>query len=268
VHFHSLVLDGVYVRQADGALRFCPLPSPTAEDVAAVARSTHARLVRVCARHGRDLSDLDDAPDELGQDQPALAACYGASAGDRQLLGAEPGQRTRKLVHPVRELASPDEALADVGGVNVHAGPAIDGRDRRRLERLCRYIARPPLAQERLELAPDNHRLIVRFKRAWRDGTHAVILEPLDFIARLVALIPPPRFHMLRYHGVLAARSAVFRTSRRPVDLGLGGDSEGCLPGRGFNFIQDSRFVSGGGGSGRAALEASKRDGRHEDGQR
>jgi hypothetical protein len=207
VHFHSLVLDGVYVRQADGALRFCPLPSPTAEDVAAVARSTHARLVRVCARHGRDLSDLDEAPDELGQDQPALAACYGASAGDRQLLGAEPGQRTRKLVHPVRELASPDEALADVGGVNVHAGPAIDGRDRRRLERLCRYIARPPLAQERLELAPDNHRLIVRFKRAWRDGTHAVILEPLDFIARLVALIPPPRFHMLRYHGVLAAHA-------------------------------------------------------------
>jgi hypothetical protein len=34
---------------------------------------------------------------------------------------------------------------------------------------------------------------------------HAVVLDPLDFIARLCALIPPPRFHMLRYHGVLAA---------------------------------------------------------------
>jgi hypothetical protein len=161
----------------------------------------------VCERHGRDLTELDDGPDELGQDQPALASCYGASVSDRQLLGDEPGQRTRKLVHPVREVGSPDEALADVGGVNVHAGAAIDGRDRQRLERLCRYIARPPLAQERLELAPGGHRLIYRFKRAWRDGTHAVVLAPLDLITRLVALIPPPRFHMLRYHGVLAAHA-------------------------------------------------------------
>jgi hypothetical protein len=38
-----------------------------------------------------------------------------------------------------------------------------------------------------LELAPDGRRLIYRFERAWRDGTHAVVLEPLDLIARLVA---------------------------------------------------------------------------------
>jgi len=46
------------------------------------------------------------------------------------------------------------------------------------------------------------------FKAAWRDGTHAVLLDPLDFIGRLCALVPPPRFHMLRYHGVLAAHSS------------------------------------------------------------
>ena len=42
---------------------------------------------------------------------------------------------------------------------------------------------------------------------AWRDGTHAVVLDALNLIARLVALIPPPRFHMLRYHGVFAAHA-------------------------------------------------------------
>jgi hypothetical protein len=84
----------------------------------------------------------------------------------------------------------------------------IDGRDRKRLERLCRYLARPPLSQERLELHGDG-RVRYRFKAAWKDGTHAVLLDPLDFIARLCALIPPPRFHMLRYHGVLAAHSSV-----------------------------------------------------------
>ena len=42
---------------------------------------------------------------------------------------------------------------------------------------------------------------------AWRDGTCGVLLDPLDFLARLAALIPPPKFHMLRYHGVLAAHA-------------------------------------------------------------
>jgi len=35
---------------------------------------------------------------------------------------------------------SPTEALAEVGGVNVHAKVVIDGRDRKRLEGLCRYV--------------------------------------------------------------------------------------------------------------------------------
>jgi hypothetical protein len=39
--------------------------------------------------------------------------------------------------------------------VNVHAGTAIDGRERKRLQRLCRYIARPAISQERLTLLPD-----------------------------------------------------------------------------------------------------------------
>src|SRR4030095_3019748 len=38
---------------------------------------------------------------------------------------------------------------------------------------------------------------------------HAVVMEPLDFIGRLCALIPPPKFHMLRFHGVLAPHSSL-----------------------------------------------------------
>jgi hypothetical protein len=37
--------------------------------------------------------------------------------------------------------------------------------------------------------------VVVRFKRAWRSGVHAVVLDPLDFITRLVSLIPPPHFN-------------------------------------------------------------------------
>jgi hypothetical protein len=33
------------------------------------------------------------------------------------------------------------------------------------------------------------------------------VLEPLDLCARIAALIPPPRFHMIRYHGVLSSHA-------------------------------------------------------------
>jgi hypothetical protein len=86
--------------------------------------------------------------------------------------------------------------------VNVHAGTAIDGRDRKRLQRLCRYIARPAISQERLTLLPDG-RLHYAMKKTFRDGTCELVFDPLSFIGRLVALIPAPRFHRLRYAGVL-----------------------------------------------------------------
>jgi len=193
----------VYVRNERGKLQFHELGTPTSEEVAEVARWTHERLQIVLERHGRSLED-NDAADVLAQEQPALASCYGASVGDRQLLGVAPGQPTRKLSERVPEVASSGEALADVGGVNVHAGMAIPARDRRRRSRLCRVVARPPMSQERLQLRGDG-RLQYNFRRTWRNGTRAVLLDPRTFIARLCAVIPPPRFHMTRYHGVLAA---------------------------------------------------------------
>ena len=51
----------------------------------------------------------------------------------------------------------------------------------RRLEKLCRYIARPPVSTERLSKLPDG-RLLYRLKRTWRDGTSHVVFEPLELV--------------------------------------------------------------------------------------
>ena len=75
--------------------------------------------------------------------------------------------------------------------------------DRGRLEKLCRYIARPPIANERLERLADG-RIAYRLKRVWSDGTSAIVLEPMDLVARLLPLVPPPRSNQIRFHGVLA----------------------------------------------------------------
>ena len=71
------------------------------------------------------------------------------------------------------------------------------------LERLCRYITRPAVSTERLSLTPQGN-IRYRLKTPYRDGTTDVVFEPLDFMARLAALVPTPRVNLTRYHGVLA----------------------------------------------------------------
>jgi hypothetical protein len=46
--------------------------------------------------------------------------------------------------------------------------------------------------------------LLYQLKKRWRDGTTHVVFESVEFIAKLAALIPAPRVHLVRYHGVLA----------------------------------------------------------------
>ena len=76
-------------------------------------------------------------------------------------------------------------------------------------------------ASERLALTPSGQ---VRYplKTPYRDGTTHIVLEPLDLMARLAALVPPPRMHLTRYHGVFAPHSKL-RAAITPAGRGAGG---------------------------------------------
>jgi hypothetical protein len=50
-------------------------------------------------------------------------------------------------------------------------------------------------------------RVLLELKSPWSDGTTHLAFEPLDFLAKLAALIPRPHKNLVLYHGVLAARS-------------------------------------------------------------
>jgi hypothetical protein len=78
---------------------------------------------------------------------------------------------------------------------------------RGRLGRLCRYVLRPPVVSERLQVC-HNGQVLWRLPRPWRDGTTQVTFDPCDFLGRLAVLVPRPRVNLLFYHGVLGARSA------------------------------------------------------------
>jgi hypothetical protein len=77
----------------------------------------------------------------------------------------------------------------------------VPASDRSRLEHLERYVLRPPVAQDALELTPDR-KILLTMRRAWDDGTRAILFEPHELIEKLAALVPRPRINLLLYHGV------------------------------------------------------------------
>ena len=85
-------------------------------------------------------------------------------------------------------------------GFNLHAQTKVAANDKKGRENLCKYILRPPLANDRLKILDDGD-VRLEFKRPWSDGTSSVDLAPLALIARLAAIIPPPRRHVVRYSG-------------------------------------------------------------------
>ena len=74
------------------------------------------------------------------------------------------------------------------------------------LERLCRYVARPAVCGERMELLEDGS-IAYRLKVPRRGGETHRVMRPQELMGCLVALIAPPRFPLVRYHGVFAPNS-------------------------------------------------------------
>jgi hypothetical protein len=82
--------------------------------------------------------------------------------------------------------------VAQASGFSLHAGVAAGADEQAKRERLCRYITRPAIAERRLSLT-DTGQVRYTLKTPWTDGTTQVFFEPLDFMARLAALVPKPR---------------------------------------------------------------------------
>ena len=46
--------------------------------------------------------------------------------------------------------------------------------------------------------------MVYKLKTAYRNGTTHIVLSPLDLLSRLASLVPRPRVHLIRFHGVFA----------------------------------------------------------------
>ena len=197
VHYHCALVDGVLVKEGD-SVRFVSVGKLTDDEVEAVL----ARIVRRLAPLLRPRDD-DGAEEPPG---PLAAAQMEALLPASHATLHEPPRRKQQ------------SALLE--GYSLHAGVHLHANDREGIERLLCYGARGPLSLDRLGALPDG-RLTYKLRHPLAGGRSMLVLTPTEFLWKLAVLVPPPRHHLVRFHGVFgpnaALRSLVVPRPAEPV---------------------------------------------------
>ena len=137
-----------------------------------------------------------------GTNSPVDCLCPGSAY--RIAFGPRAGQKVLTLRGAMpREGTARQPLCADIDGVSLHAAVRVEAHDRKRLEQLCRCITRPALPDERVQVNAAGQ-VELKLKTPWGDGTIHLVMSPLEFMQRLAAVVPRPRLHLIRFHGVLA----------------------------------------------------------------
>ena len=204
LHYHGLWVDGTFAcslgkPDAD----FHPIADVTDADVERLVRAIRTRVLRFLHRTGK-LTE-EHTVDHEGLDPSTHHLLGAAAVQGRIALGPHAGAPVHRLgqgSQPMRDFRR-GPLCAAVDGFSLHAAVRVPAGAKERLEKLCRYAARPPIVHERLSLTPDG-KVLYKFKRTFRDGSSHVVLDPLTFVGRLAALVPRPRVHLVTYHGMFA----------------------------------------------------------------
>ena len=208
-HTHLAAIDGVYSFDgASGAPTFHFIAPPTKQELTELVHLLSRRVTRMLERRGL----IRDGPEQAAADeneQAALDACRAVSLrrarfervddqgqSQQQLFADQPSGSNRKATSPT---------AADFAGFSLEAGVAMSALNKAGRERLLRYCLRGPLALERLSRLRDGS-IAYRTKYGRGQRTH-LVMTPVEFLARLASLVPPPRIPLVRYFGVLAPNS-------------------------------------------------------------
>jgi hypothetical protein len=153
---------------------------------------------------------LNPMADELFQESESLHLAIHNSIAGKIAFGPNAGKYVTKIGSGFGygeeiPLAKGSRCYS-VNGFSLHANTATKAEHRDKLYKLIEYIARGPLAIERLTIT-DKGKVKLKLKSSWSDGTTHLLFTPGEFIEKLVALVPPPKSHLVRWGGVFAPNS-------------------------------------------------------------
>jgi len=165
-----------------------------------IAHRVCRHLVRKGWLEGEDESAF--LSDSAGADD-GLDGLRMSSITYRIATGKHAGRVVTTLQTIPADADAPEGDTGKVGGFSLHAGVVGGAHERQEFERLCRYTARPAISKKRLSLSLQR-RVRFQLKTPWKNGTTHMEFEPVEFIAKVAALVSPPRAHLTRFHGVFA----------------------------------------------------------------
>ena len=229
IHLHGLVLDGAYCTRGEGAPVFHQAPAPTHQQLPTLLDKIINRILKLLTRLGYLIEEEGVTymarTDSIDPDD-VLMPLQAASSTYRIAMGPRAGRKVLSLQYASRHAAPITQALcANAHGFSLHAGVRCDADQRSELEQLCRYVTRPAIANERLSVNRAGQ-VVLKLKTPYRNGTTHIVMSPMEFMQRLAALVPRPRLHLIRFHGVLAPnaklRSAVVPAPVQSTTVGEG----------------------------------------------
>ena len=158
VHLHLIVPDGAYTFEHDAA-KFHRAPPPSPAQMRQRLDTVFTRVTRTLVRGGVRVEEGEQPYLELQLDSP-LEQLNAAAVQYRIAVGPLAGRKTMTL-HEARvgagagnasnpTLVKPFTVAPD--GFSLNAALGCEAHERGKLERVCRYMARPPIAEERLSV--------------------------------------------------------------------------------------------------------------------
>lgn len=215
VHCHILCPDGVYTNIGDDP-RFRNVDPITDDEVAALVE----RIAHSVMRYFKKMSYIDKEgeivqnpkQDELFTESQSLSLATACSINGKIAFGPNTGKYVTKIGKGFGYLEeiplAKGKRCYSVNGFSLHANTSVNALARDRLAKLIEYIARGPLANERLEITSDR-KVKLQLKTPYSDGTTHLLFTFSEFIEKLMALVPPPKSHLVRWGGVFAPNSSV-----------------------------------------------------------
>jgi hypothetical protein len=176
-------------------------------------------------KRGLIVKDQDVTYLKLNEHDTGFDRLQAASTIYRIAFGPRAGEKVFTLRSLTTSNKKPQGLQAAISGFSLHAGVACNKGERKKLEHLCRYISRPPVAEERLRVN-ERGQVVYKLKRAYDDGTTHIVLSPLEFMERLASLVPRPRVNLSRYHGIFAphAKYRKLITPKPPQEVATDAD--------------------------------------------
>jgi len=178
-----LWLDGVYepvaARPEKPRLRraCAPTSAQLTQLAGKIAHGVCRHLVRQSWLEGEDESAF--LSDRAGCDD-GLDALRMSSITYRIAIGKHAGRKVATLQTVPADTNAPEGDAGKIGGFSLHAGVTAEAHEGQKLERLCRYTARPAISEKRLSLPPQSK---VRYQRCvgvhLRLGVHP---RPFTFV--------------------------------------------------------------------------------------